>query len=98
MSNVAIITCIVGVISCVIGVATFTSAQLSKANQNGRILEKVDYTCRGVDEIKKEMKEKNHELDKVIDEHTVQITRLQQDVKQLKDINAQSRRNNNARN
>jgi beta-lactamase regulating signal transducer with metallopeptidase domain len=81
---IAVISCIVGIITCLIGVATFTSAQLSKSNQNGRILEKIEYTCRGVDEIKKEMKEKNKEIDKIIDEHTVQITRLQEDVKQLK--------------
>jgi septal ring factor EnvC (AmiA/AmiB activator) len=84
MSNIAMIGCIVGVISCVIGVASFISAQLAKANNNGRLLEKVEYTCRGIDDIRKEMKDKNKEIDRTIDEHTIQITTLQAEVKTIK--------------
>jgi hypothetical protein len=84
VSNIAMIGCIVGVISCVIGVASFISAQLTKANDNGRLLEKVEYTCRGIDDIRKEMKDKNKEIDATIDKHTIQITQLQQDVENIK--------------
>ena len=35
MNPISIITCCVGIIGCVIGVATFVSAQLPKAKQDG---------------------------------------------------------------
>ena len=57
-STVAIITSIVGIIGCIIGVATFTSAQLTKARENGKLMEKVDYLVKSFDEQKKDLKER----------------------------------------
>ena len=59
MNPIPIITCCVGIIGCVIGVATFVSAQLSKAKQDGALMNKVDYLVSGFDELKKEQKERN---------------------------------------
>ena len=73
----AIIACVVGIIGCVIGVATFVSAQLTKAKENGVLLAKVDYLVQQFDEQKKDMKERTCAIDRIIDEHTVEITNLQ---------------------
>ena len=43
MNILSIIGCVVGIIGCVIGVATFTSAQLSKAKQDGMLISKLDH-------------------------------------------------------
>ena len=84
MTNpIATITCIVGVIGCIIGVATFVSAQLTKAKENGALMEKVDYLVRSFDEQKKEAKEHNQFFDRVLDEHTVAITDMQARIKNL---------------
>lgn len=88
MNVVAIIGCIVGIIGCVVGVCTFTSAQLTKAKQDGILISKIDQCVKGIDEIKSDMKEKNHDYDTTIDEHTKQITELQTQVKNIyKQIN-----------
>lgn len=79
----SIITCCVGVIGCVIGVATFVSAQLSKAKQDGALMEKVDYLVRSFDEQKRDVKEHNGIIDNVLDEHTKDITELKTKVKHL---------------
>lgn len=71
---ISVIACVVGIIGCVIGVATFVSAQLTKARENGALMEKVDYLVRSFDEQKKEAKEHNQVFDKLLDEHTVAIT------------------------
>lgn len=76
MSIVSIITCCVGVIGCVIGVATFTSAQLSKAKQDGALMAKVDYLVRSFDEQKKDTKERNTIIDNILSEHTRSLTEL----------------------
>lgn len=84
MNTIAIIGCIVGIITCIVGVATFISAQLSKANQDGRLLERVEYACRGIDEIKKDVKEKNKEIDRILDDHTERIAKLESEIDMLK--------------
>ena len=38
MSATVIIGSVVGVVTCIVGVATFTSAQLSKASQDGMLI------------------------------------------------------------
>lgn len=83
MSIVSIITCCVGVIGCVIGVATFTSAQLSKAKQDGALMAKVDYLVRSFDEQKKDTKERNTIIDNILSEHTRSLTELRTKVKHL---------------
>lgn len=81
MNIVSIIGCIVGIVSCVIGVSTFVSAQVTKAKQDGMLIAKIEQCVKGIEEIKSNMKEKNHELDKVLDEHTKQITELKTQMK-----------------
>lgn len=76
MSAATVIPIVVGVIGCVIGVATFVSAQITKAKQDGMVLAKIEQCVKNTEEIKKEMKEKNKETDGVIDEHTKDITKL----------------------
>ncbi|MBO7695452.1 MAG: hypothetical protein J6T10_22735 [Methanobrevibacter sp.] len=83
LNPVSIITAIVGIIGCVIGVATFCSAQITKAKQDGVLIEKVDQCVRGINEIKKDMKEKNKEIDLVIDQHTTDIVELKSQVKTI---------------
>lgn len=81
MSVISIIGCIVGIVGCVIGVATFTSAQITKAKQDGVLIAKIDQCVNGIEEIKTDMKEKNKETDTVIDEHTKKIVRLETQMK-----------------
>lgn len=81
MNALSIIGCIVGIIGCVIGVATFISAQLTKAKQDGMVLAKVEQCVQNTEEIKKDMKEKNKEIDSIIDIHTQAITKLQTEMK-----------------
>lgn len=71
------VACIVGIIGCFIGVATFIFAQMTKAKQYGELVAKVDYLVKSFDEQKKEMKDRNTTLDKVIDEHSVIIVDIQ---------------------
>ncbi len=77
MGVVTLIPLVVGIIGCVIGVATFISAQITKAKQDGMVLAKVDQCVKNTEEIKKDMKERNKEIDVVIDKHSHDITQLQ---------------------
>lgn len=81
MNVISLIGCIVGIIGCVIGVATFVSAQITRAKQDGMSIAKLDQCVKGIEEIKNNMKEKNHEIDIVIDEHSRAITKLQTEMK-----------------
>lgn len=76
MSATTVIPIIVGIIGCVIGVATFISAQITKAKQDGMVLAKIEQCVKNTEEIKKEMREKNKEIDSVIDDHSTSITKL----------------------
>lgn len=82
--TISIITCVVGVIGCIIGIATFVSAQITKAKQDGMLIAKIDQCVKGIDEIKNDMKDKNHEYDKLLDDHTIRIAKLEKDVENLK--------------
>lgn len=77
MNVVSIITTVVGIIGCVVGVSTFVSAQITKAKQDGVLIEKVNQCVRNTEEIRNDIKEKNKEFDNVLDEHTRAITKLQ---------------------
>lgn len=48
----ATLTLIIGLISCIIGILTFVSAKITKAEQNGRLSEKLDACAKGIEEIK----------------------------------------------
>lgn len=77
MNVISIITTVVGIIGCVVGVSTFVSAQITKAKQDGVLIEKVNQCVRNTEEIRNDIKEKNKEFDNVLDEHTRAITKLQ---------------------
>ena len=83
MNAISIIACVVGIIGCVIGVATFVSAQLTKAKENGALMEKVDYLVRSFDEQKKDTKERNSALDRILDEHSKAIVDMQARLKNI---------------
>lgn len=83
MGTISIIGCIVGIVTCVVGVATFTSAQMAKSKQDGILIAKIDQCVRGIEELKKDTKDKNHEIDKTLDEHTKDIASLKEQVKTL---------------
>ena len=85
MSAISIIGCAVGVIGCVVGVATFISAQITKAKQDGMLISKIDQCVNGIEEIKKDMKEKNREIDVIIDNHSQKIVRLETEMKAIKE-------------
>ena len=91
MNTISIIGCIVGIVSCVVGVSTFVSAQVTKAKQDGIQIAKLDQCVSGIEEIKKSMKEKNHEIDTILDEHMKAITQLQTEMKTVfKQLNTKS--------
>ena len=83
VNPVSIIACVVGIVGCIIGVATFISAQIVRAKEDGRLMEKVDYLVHGFDEQKKDTREKNNSFDQLFSEHTVAITDLNARVKGL---------------
>ena len=83
MNVIPVITCVVGIVGCVIGVATFVSAQITRAKQDGMLIAKIDQCVKGIEDIKTDMKEKNREFDAIIDEHTRKIVRLETQVKNI---------------
>lgn len=83
MSPISIITCVVGIVGCLVGVATFVSAQITKAKQDGMLIAKIDQCVNGIESIKVDMKEKNREFDTVIDEHTRKIVQLETQVQNI---------------
>lgn len=76
MNAIAIIGCVVGIVTCTVGVATFISAQITKAKQDGMLVAKIDQCVNGIEDLKKDVKEKNKELDSIVDEHTRDIVKL----------------------
>ena len=83
MNTISLIGCIVGIIGCAIGVATFVSAKLTNARDEGKTIAMLEQCVKGIDEIKQEMKEKNKMVDSVLDEHTREITQLQTQVESI---------------
>ena len=71
------------IISCLISVAGFYLSINNRANDSGRVLEKVDNCCEGIKEIKAEIKERNKSLDKLLDNHAERITRLEEQMETL---------------
>lgn len=76
MNAISIIGCVVGIVTCTVGVATFISAQITKAKQDGMLVAKIDQCVNGIEDLKKDVKEKNKELDSIVDEHTRDIVKL----------------------
>lgn len=88
MNAISIIGCVVGIVGCVVGVSTFISAQITRAKQDGVQIAKLDQCVTGIEEIKAAMKEKNHEVDSILDQHSKDIVELQTQVRNIyKSIN-----------
>ena len=51
------VTVLVGIISCIIGVSTFVSGMVARGKSDGQALEKINQCIKGIDEIKKDLKE-----------------------------------------
>ena len=83
MSPISIIGCVVGVVGCLIGIATFSSAMITKAKQDGVLMAKVEQCLKNTEEIKKDMKEKNKEYDSLLDKHSKDIVELQTQMKSV---------------
>lgn len=83
MEAISIIGCIVGVLSCTVGISTFASAQITKAKQDGILIEKIDQCVRGIEDLKNDVKEKNHDVDTTLENHTKDIATLKAQVKTL---------------
>lgn len=83
MSPISIIGCVVGVVGCLIGIATFSSAMITKAKQDGVLMAKVEQCLKNTEEIKKDMKEKNKEYDSLLDKHSKEIVELQTQMKSV---------------
>lgn len=83
MSPISIIGCVVGVVGCLIGIATFSSAMITKAKQDGVLMAKVEQCLKNTEEIKKDVKEKNKEYDSLLDKHSKEIVELQTQMKSV---------------
>ena len=77
MNTLALLSGVVGIIGCIVGVATFSSAQITRAKQDGMFLAKIDQCVKGIDEIKRDMKDKNTITDKIIADHGQRISSLE---------------------
>lgn len=84
MNPVSVITTVIGIISCIVGVASFVSAQITKAKQDGVLIEKVNQCVKNTEEIRNDIKEKNKEVDKIIDDHSTKISKLEVEVENIK--------------
>ena len=70
---------IVSIITCIIGIGTFAMAMVSKAKNDGIVLQKVDQACTGIEELKKGFKEMNASqtsLSLLVNSHEEQIKTL----------------------
>lgn len=68
------------IVGCLIGVGGFYVGIVSRAKQDGRMLEKISQCCKGIEEIKRDIKEKNNTVDDLIDDHSQRITKLETEV------------------
>ena len=85
MTPVSIVTCIIGGGTFLIGLITLISAQMTKAKQDGALLAKIDQCVSGINEIKTDMKDKNKEIDRIVSEHSLDISRIKEQIKALQE-------------
>lgn len=83
MNIISVIGCIVGVVTCLVGVSSFISAMLTKSRQDGIMVAKIDQCVQGISEIKKDIKDKNQQLDQILDQHTKDIVGMKAQIKTL---------------
>lgn len=51
------LTMVIGIVSCVIGVCTFVSGLVARSKAEGQTFERINQCIKGIDEIKKDLKE-----------------------------------------
>ena len=73
---ISIIMCVVGVIGCIIGIASYVSAQITKAKDDGILMAKVDQLVASLEELKKDTKSRNLTIDNILDDHTKDIENI----------------------
>ena len=83
MNTISVIGCIVGVVTCLVGVSSFISAMLTKSRQDGIMVAKIDQCVQGISEIKKDIKDKNQQLDQILDQHSKDISSMKAEIKTL---------------
>lgn len=64
------ISTLTALIGCAIGVAGFYVGSVSRAKQDGRMLEKIDQCCKGIEDLKADNKERNA----ILSEHSKILT------------------------
>lgn len=75
-----VITIAISFTMCLIGVLTFISGRLSKAEKEGRLAEKLDTCCKGIDEIKAQLAAQDHIQNKqniALEQHEQRIRNLE---------------------
>lgn len=83
MNAASVITIAISFTMCVIGILTFVSGRMSKAEQEGRLAEKLDTCCRGIDEIKAKLASQEHTQNKqniALEQHEQRIRILENQI------------------
>lgn len=80
---ISIIMCVIGIVGCVIGVATYASAQMTRAKEDGVLMAKVDHLVSSLDELKKETNKHYSSIEEVQEEHTKDIVDIKARVRNL---------------
>lgn len=79
-----IISYAIAIIGCLIGVSGYLSGLNKKASKDGQVLERIDQMYRSLEEMKIELKERTSGLDRVLDNHTERIIKLEDGLKELR--------------
>lgn len=82
------ITVVIGIVSCVIGVSTFVSGMITRSKTEGQTVEKINQCIKGIDEIKKDLKEHSNNysnLHSTVIEHEGRIRAAEEDIKTIFD-------------
>lgn len=80
------ITLVIGIISCVIGVSTFVSGMVTRGKTEGQTVEKINQCIKGIDEIKKDLKENTlgyNDLKGIMIAHDNRIKACEEDIKEI---------------
>ena len=70
---------LISIVTCLIGIFTFITGMLSRAKNDGIVLQKVEQACTGIEELKagfKEMNSSQNSLALLVNSHEEQIKTL----------------------
>lgn len=91
------IALVIGLVSCVIGVCTFVSGIVARSKSEGQTFEKINQCIKGIDEIKKDLKETTmnyNSLHTLTTEQEIRLKSCEEDIKILyKKINKEGKDN-----